>query len=198
MVAALGLHLLAALALLAALSLPVGCASGPQVSPVTARFLGPVGSTPVPAEAVEVIPKIDRREREPIAELEAKTDGSSFDALVARLRERSGRLGADALVDVRPIYDVGTGGSAASSDDPNGEVGGEAAKAGLTILLNRPKWVAVRGTAVRFPARHSHEKLFRTYDGTDSRPSPTLAAQQVDVSNRKPQGPAEATPVDKP
>ncbi|MFN0206003.1 MAG: hypothetical protein ACKVS6_06780 [Planctomycetota bacterium] len=175
------------------------CSAGPSVRPVSIRYVGAAGATPVSAAAVEVVKGKELRPHDRVAELSIPTDGSSFEALVQRLREKAGALGADAVTEVISVYDTPSGLSSTSSNtDLSQDAAREAAKVGLTLLVNRPKWVAVRGVAVRLHSRHQSERSFTVHKGTDSRPSPQQDAHRAGVPIAKTSGPGERPPVKQP
>lgn len=188
-----------AIAILLIGQIAAACSTGPSVRPVAVRYVGAAGSVPVSAGAVEVVKGQERRPHDRIAELSIPTDGSSFEVLVQRLREKAGALGADAVSEVISVYDTPSGLSPTSSNtDLSQDASREAAKVGFTLLVNRPKWVAVRGVAVRLHSRHEGEKSFTVHSGTDSRPSPQQDAHRAGVPIAKIASPGERPPVDQP
>jgi hypothetical protein len=175
------------------------CASEPAVRSVATRYVGASGFQPVSPASVEVVKGPELRPHEAIAELELPADGSSFDVMVQRLRERAAALGADAIVDVNSIYDTPGGLTPTSSNtDLSGDASKEAAKVGVALLIKRPKFVSVRAVAVRLQARHADERSYTVHDKSDSRPSPTQDAHRGGIPVAKATGPGEKKPVDQP
>lgn len=184
-----------------AVVLLTSCAAGPAVTSISVKYTGSNGFTPVSAATVEVKKERETRPYEQIAVLSVPTDdGSSFETLVQRLRERAASIGADAIVEVDAIYESSGGPPAATSSNTNlpDDAGREAAATGLTLLIHRPKWVSVRGIAIRLKERHLGERSFLVHDPSDNRPSPVQDAQRVGVPKPTPAGPSEQPPVDQP
>lgn len=178
-----------------------GCSSGPAVTPVSVRYYGPSGFEPLSPAAVEVRKEIETRPHEVIADLSVPTDGdTTYESLVQRLRERAAALGADAITHVTTVYETPAGGPSTNSSNTNlpEDAGREAAATGLSLLLHRPKWVAVRGIAVRLKERHTNERSFNVHDPKDQRISPVQDAQRVSVPKQATNQPAENKPVDPP
>ncbi len=174
------------------------CASGPRVAPISVRYLGVAGLPPVSPASVEIVRAKELRPHSALAQLEVASDGSSFESLVLRLRDRAAALGADALVDVTAVYDVpATGSPQVSSNPTDGNLSGEAARAGLTLLLSRPSWVAVRGIAVRLDERHAGEQPFRVRVEGDGSQSPVQQAQGLEPPENIAERPLEKPPVEK-
>lgn len=183
---------------LCTLGLAIAAACGaPQVSPIRVRYLGPAGLPPVDPGSVELVRGRAQEPFVPIAELEVAPDGSSFEALVDRLRGRAAALGADAIHDVRSLYEVGSGQVYQSTNDigPRYEdLIVEAAKAGFSLLLSRPHWIGVRATAIRFDTKSAPLPILTAAGGiTATRPAePPKAVASL------PAAPVEKPPVEKP
>ncbi|MBI3819757.1 MAG: hypothetical protein HY286_13760 [Planctomycetes bacterium] len=117
-----------------------------------------------------------------------------------RLRERAALLGADELAEVIAVYDIPTTGTAVTSSNTGlpSQAGLEAASTGFSLLIHHPKWVSVRGIALRLHEKHLADRSFSVHDPTDSRPSPLQDAHRVGAPPTPPCGPAEKPPADQP
>jgi hypothetical protein len=132
------------------LSATASCVARSPVAPIYVQVHSPRGYGSVLPEAVEVTKDRELRPHTLLAQLEVGADGSSFHALVERLRARAARLGAHALVEVRAVYDAPADPvPQATSNVTEGNGSLDAVGAGLAILLHPPRWVAVRARAIR-------------------------------------------------
>jgi hypothetical protein len=185
--------------MLLAAALLGGC-SGPAVAPITVRYVGPVGLQAVRPETVELVRGKEVRSHTAIAELEVVPDGSTYEVLVERLRQRAASLGADAICDVHSVFDVGSG---QVSSDPRTtpetpeDTLIDAAKAGFSVFLNRPSWIAVRGTAIRLDDIHRGENA-KSASAPSTAPSTARDVLHGDPPETRPDKPQEKPPVEKP
>mgnify|MGYP003693682113 CR=1 FL=1 len=169
-----------------------GC-SGPAVAPITVRYVGPVGLQAVRPETVELVRGKEVRSHTAIAELEVVPDGSTYEVLVERLRQRAASLGADAICDVHSVFDVGSG---QVSSDPRTtpetpeDTLIDAAKAGFSVFLNRPSWIAVRGTAIRLDDIHRGENA-KSASAPSTAPSTARDVLHGDPPETRPDKPQE-------
>lgn len=132
-----------------AVLLAAACASRAKVAPIHVRYLGPATFEPVPTSLVAVVRGPETRPHEKVAQLEVGDDGTSYGELVERLRQRAGRVGANAIVEVAPIYDDPGLTIPDASSDLAENTTTEAASAGVSILFRRPVFKGVRAVAVR-------------------------------------------------
>lgn len=177
-----------------------GC-DGPKVSAIRVRHVGRAGLPPVPEHAVEIVRGAELRPHVVIAELEVPTDGSSYEELVERLRRRAGDLGADVLCNPRSVFDVGDSQMTQLPGPPRPSMEDqlrEATALGVSLLLKRPRWVSVRGTAVLLDARSGENPSDAWIGFEDPTSSPARDVQASQPVEPPPSPPAESKPADKP
>jgi len=128
------------------------CGGTPRVAPIQVRYQGPSQLPPVSPALVEVVRGPESRPYLAVAKLEIEDDGTTFEDLVHRLRERAGSIGANAIVEVAPMYDSpGPALPQTSSNDAlnTGEANRDVMGVSASLLLRRPKFVGVKAMAVR-------------------------------------------------